>query len=203
MLDHITKREKILRHLWRARCSFRQQFRVFTCQLMSKQNTLPHVLLKKYAEGCNWERKRIVFRLLMWLHKFSFVYIKRFMERRPPCLPAIRAPSSGCQILLFFFFWCLPFLYTNQSSFKMTTLNTFPSGLIWLPLWWLPGAGRRQPPCSSGSGWRGWGWRRWLPRLGGCLLFWIDSTGCDDQRWASGHLEQRGSQDTVEVLKDK
>lgn len=118
------------------------------------------------------------------------------------CLPSERR-ALGAKFCFFFFFWCLPFLYTNQSSFKMTTLNTFPSGLIWLPLWWLPGAGRRQPPCSSGSGWRGWGWRRWLPRLGGCLLFWIDSTGCDDQRWASGHLEQRGSQDTVEVLKDK
>ena len=150
MLDHITK-QNILCHLQRARCSFRQQFRVFTCQLMSKQNTLPHVLLKKYAGSCNWERRLIVFLLLMWLHKFSFVYIKALWSGTSLfcCHQSAKLPLPNSV------FWCLPFLYTNQSSFKMTTLNTFPSGLIWLPLWRLPRAGRRQPPCSSGSEWRG------------------------------------------------
>lgn len=148
MLDHITK-QNILCHLQHARCSFRQQFRVFTCQLMSKQNTIPHV--KK--------RGVVVIGKEGWLYFFFWCDYTNFH--------LCTLKLYGVETSLFFchqsaklhlpnsVFWCLPFLYTNQSSFKMTTLNTFPSGLIWLPLWRLPRAGQRQPPCSSGSEWRG------------------------------------------------
>lgn len=101
-----------------------------------------------------------------------------------------------------------PFLYTNQSCFKMTPLNTFPSGLIWLPLWRMPGAGRRWrwPPCCFGSGLRGWGWRWWLRCLGAPHIpvcnGWV---GCAvrGQAWEGGYQGHPGNQCTVELLDNR
>lgn len=74
---------------------------------------------------------------------------------------------------------------------------------VWSPLLWSPEAGQRQPPHSSGSEWRGWGWRRWRRWPADRPPSWMDSAGCADQMRAGGHLEHQESRDTVEVLKCK
>ncbi len=124
---------------------------------------------------------------LMWLHKFSFVYIKALgpvwvKEKKPPlsCCCATRGNTvlcaRTCLLMLLLFFIHKSQLFQNDHIKYL-----FLSGLIWLPLWMMPGAGWGAGPRRClGNGWRGWGWLRMRMRCwtGGRCFGLYGGWGC-------------------------
>lgn len=124
---------------------------------------------------------------LMWLHEFSFVYIKALgpVKKRekntrshslvvvPPEATHFSVPKSVV--------WCYSSFFIHKSElFENDRIKwLFLRALIWLPLWMVPGAARGAGARSAlGCGWRGSGWRPMPCWTGGRCCGLYGGSGC-------------------------
>lgn len=100
--------------------------------------------------------------------------------------------AKKCLLMLLLFFIHKSQLFQNDHIKYL-----FLSGLIWLPLWMMPGAGWGAGPRRClGNGWRGWGWLRMRCWTGGRCLGLCGDWGCCLRPWSYDHQnpENRGTE---------
>lgn len=100
--------------------------------------------------------------------------------------------AKKCLLMLLLFFIHKSQLFQNDHIKYL-----FLSGLIWLPLWMMPGAGwGAGPRCCLGNGWRGWEWLRMRCWTGGCCFGLYGDWGCCLRAWSYDQQdpENRGTE---------